>query len=69
VKKKTANKKFTVIDTYKTVITYTCPKRGLVSQIVNVKRYETPSAVDYSSSEELEAIDHLINNADEDEEF
>lgn len=38
-------KKFQVEAEYETEVTFTCPLRGVVTQTVKVKRYESPSYV------------------------
>ena len=48
--------------TYKTTITYTCPRRGLVAQEVEVKVY--PSAPSPDPTSECEEIAELLDGCE-----
>jgi hypothetical protein len=51
--------------TYSQNITFTCPTRGLVTQTVSVKRYDTPSPP--SSNETLPELEELRKIYDSEE--
>jgi hypothetical protein len=53
--------------TYKTSINYKCPKRGLITQIVEVKRYKTPELIEeskFSILEDLGILEEYRDDAD-----
>ena len=52
--------------TYKDSITYRCPVRGVVTQVVSVKRYETPSPPEsLETLPELEELTKIYGNEEE----